>query len=443
MPEVDDNDLLKEYVEQDSEHAFATLVNRHVNKVYSVALRHTGNPHQAEEITQAVFVILAKKSRQLSNRVVLSGWLHHTARLASVTFLRSEIRRARREEKAHMQNVLNQGEHEVWPQIAPLLDSALASLSEKDRHAVLLRFFDDKSIGEVAAALGTSEGASRKRVDRALERLRTFFARRGLVLTTAVMAGAISAQSVQAAPAVLAETATAVALANGTTASASIMALVKGSLKMMAWNWAKPAAITAAVAMLAAAPILTIVSGITSSPVTASGFSPEIYRTVNSDDPERYGQNYIDFDTGGQPAKPQGANELNWMQRTGADGRGNILGWRDSTNGVHVVPGMMGVDMTVIPVSNDEWENITPARLHQRLAVTQPQSPTRFSDGTIATLSSIGGKDGLPLTYVFKTREGAEGILQITGYTDPLGNLNIHPRGVNFRYKLAPRSRRL
>ena len=101
MQELDDSALLREYAERDSEAAFATLVTRHVNKVYSVALRHTGKPHQAEEITQAVFVILATKSRQLGKRVILSGWLYQTARLTSVTFIRSEIRRAHREQEAH------------------------------------------------------------------------------------------------------------------------------------------------------------------------------------------------------------------------------------------------------------------------------------------------------------------------------------------------------
>src|SRR6266581_581579 len=102
MQELDDSVLLREYVERDSEEAFARLVTRHVNKVYSVALRQTRNPPEAEEITQAVFVILARKSRQLGKRVILYGWLCQTARLAAVTFIRSEIRRAQREQEAHM-----------------------------------------------------------------------------------------------------------------------------------------------------------------------------------------------------------------------------------------------------------------------------------------------------------------------------------------------------
>src|ERR1044071_6923038 len=206
MLELDDNVLLKEYVERGSEEAFATLVGRHVDKVYSIALRQTRNPHQAEEVTQAVFVILARKSRQLGKRVILSGWLCRTARLSAVTFVRSEIRRSRREQEAHMQNSLNETESEVWPQIAPLLDAAMAGLSDADHDAVALRFFDGKSMKEIGAALGASEDAVKMRVNRAVEKLRTFFTRRGIVCSAAALTAAISANSVQAAPVGLAVT---------------------------------------------------------------------------------------------------------------------------------------------------------------------------------------------------------------------------------------------
>src|ERR1039457_5216705 len=130
MQEVDDSGLLQAYVLRGSEEAFAALVGRHINKVYSVALRQVGNPHLAEEVTQAVFVILARKSRALIKHTSLSGWLFQTARLTSRTLLRSEIRRGRREEEAHMQTIVDrpQPESEAWRQIAPLLDSAIADL---------------------------------------------------------------------------------------------------------------------------------------------------------------------------------------------------------------------------------------------------------------------------------------------------------------------------
>src|SRR5881628_2451798 len=232
MLELDDSVLLKEYVEHDSEEAFATLVARHVNKVYSIALRHTRNAHHAEEITQAVFVILARKSRQLGKQVILSGWLCRTARLSAVTFVRSEIRRTRREQEAHMQNLLNERESEVWPQIAPLLDTAMAGLSEADHDAVALRFFDGKSMKEIGAALGASEDATKMRVNRAVERLRIFFTRRGIVCSAAVLTAAISANAVQAAPVGLAVTiSTATALA-GTTIATTATATVTKAIAM-------------------------------------------------------------------------------------------------------------------------------------------------------------------------------------------------------------------
>ena len=252
MQELDDITLLREYVDHDSEEAFSTLVTRHVNKVYSVALRHTRNPHQAEEITQAAFVILAQKARRLGKRVVLSGWLYQTARLTAVTFIRSEIRRARREQVALMQTSLNENESDVWPQIAPLLDTAMAELNETDRHAVVLRFFDGKSMKEVGVALGGSEDAAKMRVNRAVEKLRAFFAKRGVALPAAALTAAISANSVQAAPAVLAKSITAVAITKGATAGGSTLTLIKTTLKLMAWTKLKTAVVVGAIAIMAA-----------------------------------------------------------------------------------------------------------------------------------------------------------------------------------------------
>ena len=251
MQNLDDNALLREYVESGSEEAFAALVSRHVNKVYSVALRHTGNPVQAEEITQAVFVIFARKSRALRKGVILSGWLYHTARLTSVTFIRSEIRRARRQQEAYMQNAANESSTDAWPQIAPLLDAAMANLNEKDRHALVLRFFDQKSMKEVGDAMDATEDASKKRVSRALEKLRKYFSKRGVNSTTAIIAGAISANSVQTAPAGLAKVATSVALAKSGVAGGSTLTLIKGALKVMAWTKAKTAFIVGVGILLA------------------------------------------------------------------------------------------------------------------------------------------------------------------------------------------------
>lgn len=252
MQELDDNALLREYLGQDSQAAFAALVARHINKVYSVALRHTGRPQSAEEITQAVFVILAHKADRLRGHTMLSGWLFETARLTSLTFIRGEIRRAQREKEAQVQTGLNENESDVWRQIAPLLDAALARLNEADRHAVVMRFFDGRSMQEIGAAMGTGEDAAKMRVSRALERLRKYFARHRINSTTAVLAGAISANSLQLAPLGLADAVMSSVAAKGAAISISTSTLIKGAMQIMAWTKIKTAIATGAAVLLVA-----------------------------------------------------------------------------------------------------------------------------------------------------------------------------------------------
>ncbi len=259
MQPTDDRALLRQYAESNSDEAFAALVTRHINLVYSVALRQVGNPHAAEEITQAVFIILAKKAAQLRYDKALSSWLFQATRLTASNFIRSETRRHRREEEAYMQSVLDEAGIEVWPKIAPMLDTAVAGLREKDRQAIVLRFYEGRNLREVGTALGASEDAAEKRVNRALEKLRKFFTKRGVSSTTAILAGAISANSVQAAPVALAKSVTAVALAKGATASISTLTLIKGALKIMAWTKMKSAIVVGAGLLLAAGTTTVVV----------------------------------------------------------------------------------------------------------------------------------------------------------------------------------------
>jgi uncharacterized protein (TIGR03435 family) len=251
MQEWDDNALLREYVGRDSGPAFAVLVNRHINNVYSVALRHTRNQHQAEEITQAVFVILARKAPGFRKGVLLEGWLYQTARLTALTYIRSEIRRARREQEALMQTVSNDNEPDAWSQIAPLLDAALGRLNETERAAVVMRFFYGKSLREVGAALGANEDSARMRINRALEKLRKFFAGRGVDSTAATIAGAISTYSIQTAPAQLAKSVAAMVIAKNAAAGGANLTLIKGALKLMAWTKAQTTIVVGAGLLLA------------------------------------------------------------------------------------------------------------------------------------------------------------------------------------------------
>jgi RNA polymerase sigma factor (sigma-70 family) len=252
MQEMADMELLRQYVLQNSEDAFAALVARHVNLVFSAALRKTGSTAAAEEITQAVFIILARKAGRLGAGTVLSGWLYHTARLTTASYLRTQIRRAHREQEAYMQSLTDEPVTKAWQEIEPLLEDGMGRLGEKDRNAIVLRFFDGKSFQEIGAAVGSSENAAKKRVAHALEKLRKFFTKRGVHSTSAIIAGAISANSIQAAPVGLAKTISVVAMAKGAAASASTLTLIKGALKIMAWTKMKTAIVIGVCVFLAA-----------------------------------------------------------------------------------------------------------------------------------------------------------------------------------------------
>jgi RNA polymerase sigma factor (sigma-70 family) len=237
----DDMTLVREYAQSNSEQAFTTLVSRRINLVYSVALRQVRDSHLAEDITQGVFIILARKAKSLSPDTILSGWLCRTARYVSADTLKVQRHRQVREQESHMQSTLNESGSEPWSQIAPLLDEALSCLGQKEHDAIVLRFFDGKEFRQVGAAMGIGEDTARMRVNRGLEKLRRFFTKRGVTLSVAAIAGALSASSVQAAPAGLATATAAAALSGVTTTAVIAMATLQKAL------------VTTSVAVLAAA----------------------------------------------------------------------------------------------------------------------------------------------------------------------------------------------
>jgi len=201
-----DSQLLRAYLEQGSEDAFAELARRHMDLVYSASLRMVRDPHLAEDVTQSVFVALARNASQLVQRSVLSGWLHRTAQNISVQTVRTIERRRTREQQASVMNELLAHESDAtWKQIAPHLDDALGVLSESDRDALMLRYFERKSAEEMAQVLGISSEAAQKRVTRAIERIRESLIQRGITPTTGGLAILVEAHAVAATPPTIAE----------------------------------------------------------------------------------------------------------------------------------------------------------------------------------------------------------------------------------------------
>ena len=137
--------------------------------------------------------------------------------MAALAFLRAERRRHWREQQAIMQFTLQEStDQSAWTPNSPRCwTRRWATSAKKTVKGSILRYFKEKKLGEVAAALQVTEGAAQRRVHRAVEKLRRFFCKRGIVLPAAVLTAALSANSVAAAPAVLTQSVTALAVAKG------------------------------------------------------------------------------------------------------------------------------------------------------------------------------------------------------------------------------------
>jgi RNA polymerase sigma factor (sigma-70 family) len=237
---TDDAELLCRYCDKHSEAAFAELVRRHVDLVYSSALRQMrGDHHRAQEVTQMVFTDLARKASALIRHPVLAAWLHRSSHLAAMALKRKEGRRLVYEKAAGSEAGIGQSEDPPvdWENVGPVLDGAINELDERDRQAILLRFFGNRPFGEVGQRLKLSENAARMRVERALGKLHERLVRGGITSSSAALAAALAAQSVAAAPAGVAATSAAMALGvsgGATTAWVTLMATSKLPLALTA-----------------------------------------------------------------------------------------------------------------------------------------------------------------------------------------------------------------
>jgi RNA polymerase sigma factor (sigma-70 family) len=216
-----DAELLRKYAEEGSEAAFGELVRRHLRLVYSAAVRQTGGDTSlAEDVAQTVFIILARQAPALVHHETLAGWLHTSVRHTTLRSLRDRRRRQAREQKAFDMDT-PEAPKVCWDEVKPWLDEAVGQLNETDRNAVLLRYFQGRSHHEVGEALGQTEDAARVRVVRAVEKLRRYFAQRGIVTTEAMLGATILANGTETLPAGLA---------------ARISAVAAGAMATMGWS---------------------------------------------------------------------------------------------------------------------------------------------------------------------------------------------------------------
>lgn len=240
---MEDADLLRRYADHADQAAFAELVARRLPLVYSAALRQVGgDAHLARDVAQSVFADLARKAAVLAERPVLGGWLYTSTGYAAAKAVRAEQRRRRREREAQlMEDLTRDAEPEAdWDALRPVIDAALGELGERDREAVLLRFFENRGFAEIGARLRLGENGARMRVERALDKLHAALARRGIRSSAAALGTALGAHAVVAAPSGLAAT---IAAAAPASATAGVVGLLMSVTKL---QWAAGTAVLAA-----------------------------------------------------------------------------------------------------------------------------------------------------------------------------------------------------
>lgn len=226
----DDTVMLRRYVEDASEEAFTALVRKHLDLVYSAALRRTGgDPHRAAEVAQEVFTALAHQARTLVHHPVLSAWLHATTRNVASN---ARIAKQRRERRQHIAMELETAQMSEatpeWDRLRPVLDAAIDELPGRDRLSVVMRFLERRPFREIGAAMRISEDAARMRTERALEKLREGLVRRGITSTAEALATVVAAHATVSAPvglaASIAAESLATSVAGGTVVSTIVIA---------------------------------------------------------------------------------------------------------------------------------------------------------------------------------------------------------------------------
>lgn len=414
-----DEDLLREYARHRSEAAFAKLVSRHIDLVYSTALRLVREPNFAQDVTQTVFIGLACKPNAVREPRALACWLYRATRYAAANALRTERRRRQRESDIMQMNVNDSSTETIWQSLMPHIEEAMASLDAMDQNAVVLRFFQGKTLREVGATLGLSDDAAQKRLSRALDRLRLHFRNQGIDTSTALLGTALAGHAVQAAPGGMASSVTAASIAQAGDAAGGFGVFIKAPGR------------TAIIAAVGGALFL------------AAFFVPTLFELSNT---PRFGPvqevfldnsgeaTFLDFDTSKVLADYQGsrAGFEDWRKENGVDialpkfvTTRNGVGRYELNSAAISLPklatvseGVCSFELKFGRYRNSSWKELSAEQLLQELATYGSELEVRTNDFV---------PNG---TYVFKTREGGLGMVQINLYT-------AYPRILKVRYKLV------
>ena len=204
MAQKKDTELLTLCVENRSEEAFSELCRRYSRLIFNTCLREIGDRSLAEDATQGVFLLLSQKVASLRGRDTLAGWLYTASRYVSKNLIKHERRRRLLEERATLESMAENKNssgigNPLWDQIEPHFNEALSRLKSVDRDAILLRFVQEQSFGDVGVNLGISENTARMRVNRALEKIKSHLSRVGIAVSVAILAVLIQERSAQAA----------------------------------------------------------------------------------------------------------------------------------------------------------------------------------------------------------------------------------------------------
>ena len=210
LTDLSDKDLLRRFAASGAEEAFRALVGRYTELVFGTALRTVRERTAAEEVTQNVFIALARKAAFLPGDTCLGAWLHRSAVLEARNWVRNEVRRKRREEEAG--GDMMEREESLLQPLMTVLDDALLDLREQDRAALLLRYTQQRNLKEVGLSLGVSEDTAQKRVSKAVDLLTRAFRKRGYAVPSVAVTISLLEGAAQAAPLGLVATAAGAAL---------------------------------------------------------------------------------------------------------------------------------------------------------------------------------------------------------------------------------------